>query len=144
MTDPTAGLVQPALSITLENIVFGAITINILLLMYLISCVAIGIGLYTLYLPSDYTSFDLYLINLAALFCLLIGFGKICSWAASGFIHVQKLQIFSTAIFFILYFADSVFAHRFDGYMAFAVILFTALVSIYSRGFRFWLDLSAK
>jgi hypothetical protein len=136
-----------AFSISVETLLFGAIALNLLVLM----CVAVLLGTWLIIvwnydwydqlgpisslaktlgtLPFDFVWF------VYDIFCILIltEIVRFCIWGAKGFLEYRPVPVIAVTIFFIFYGMATSISGMMDGYVALCTVGLTAGVVIITR-----------
>jgi hypothetical protein len=119
------------LSISLERLLFGAIALNLIMLMCSVICtggfivVAIIYALFFHHLRG----FTLFLIALGGI-AIVSQFTQFCLWGARGFLEMRPMRIGAVGFFFVLYGGSAAYTGAVDGYIALGTVALTTLVLI--------------
>lgn len=115
--------------ISMEKVLFGAIALNLIILMCIV--IAIGgivvIGVDTALIGHYLRGITLFALNIGAI-AIVSQVAQFFSWGARGFIETRPFPIAIIAVFFTLYGISGIYSGLIDGYVALAVVAFTALV----------------
>lgn len=143
----TPGSSQPPFAttpITFENILFGAIALNLYLLSVIIPIIAIPLWVMPLLIDLaavltrnpdliPKSIFELFFVLGFIIVAAALVFNRICIYAARGFITPSPIIIMLTGLAFLAYGVESVLIDRLDGYIALSVTLFTAVVIVFNH-----------
>lgn len=125
------------LSLSLEAVIFGAVALNLIYLVFFLSIWIIAVMI--LFFSYESTLSDGTLWIFAASLASIVGFYKVGMWAVRGFLEMRRLPIYVSTSILLLYSAELIFVGRFDGYMVLAVTTFAIGVALYSRSLSFWI-----
>ena len=125
------------LSLSLEAVIFGAVALNLIYLVFFGSIWIIAMMI--LFFSYESTLSEGTLWILAAFLASIVGVYTVGMWAVRGFLEMRRLPIYAATSILLLYSGESIFVRRFDGYVVLAVTVFAIGVALYSRGLSFWI-----